>query len=49
MKSKLINITWLEYKGIIKEKSYKNDIYNFAHVNPIKVDHFNKLFYILKL
>ena len=44
MKSKLINITWLEYKGIIKEKPYESDIYNIAHVNPIKVDQYKEIY-----
>jgi len=44
MKSKLINITWLEYKGIIKEKPYESDIYNIAHINPIKVDQYKEIY-----
>jgi len=45
MKSKLINITWLEYKGEIKKKPYDNIHYKIAHCNSIGIEEYKKIYH----
>ena len=45
MKSKLINITWLDYKGEIKKKPYDNIHYKIAHCNSIGIEEYKKIYH----
>ena len=44
MKSKLINIKWLEYKGKIIDKPYKSNVYEIIHSRLIQVDEYREIY-----
>ena len=44
MKSKSINITWLEYRGKIEKKPYGDDKYKISHHHSINIDEYKEIY-----
>ena len=45
MKSKIINIIWLEYKGEIKKKPYQDFNYRISHCTSVQIEEYKEIYH----